>query len=172
MDPLPRGMPGEVSGDVCPMRGGTPGRPCRCCQLGAGLLMSVRARDQQVGLGCSCWREAWDGDPTGQGSGREYGSGGGEERGGALGFSPAALWEEVNKRKYLWGEWGHDQGVGSGAVLPAAATGGSQALHTPLQQAVWRQFPSYCPFLCPASHGEPSFASEGYRGSEESGQGA
>ena len=36
MDPLPRGMPGEVSGDVCPMRGGTPGRPCRCCQLGAG----------------------------------------------------------------------------------------------------------------------------------------
>lgn len=53
--------------------------------------------------------------------------------GRALGFSPAALWEEVNKRKYLWGEWGHDKGVGSGAVLPAAATGGSQALHTPLQ---------------------------------------
>ena len=52
--------------------------------------MSVRARDQQVGLGCSCWREAQCGDPTGQGSG-----------GGDLGFSPAALWEEVNKRKYL-----------------------------------------------------------------------
>ena len=56
MDPLPRGMLGEASGDVCPMRGGTPGRPCRCCHLGEGLLMSVRARDQQVGLGCSCWR--------------------------------------------------------------------------------------------------------------------
>ena len=95
---------------------GHPGRPCRCCQLGEGLLVSVRARDQQVGLGCSCWREARDRDPTGQGSDRVCvgGSGGG---GVALGFSPAALWEEVNKRKYLWREWGHDQGVGSGAVL-------------------------------------------------------
>lgn len=94
--------------------------------------MSVRARDQQVGLGCSCWREARAGDPTGQGSGRVCvgGIGGG---GVALGFSPAALWEEVNKRKYLWGEWGRDQGVGSGAVLPAAATRGSQALHVPLR---------------------------------------
>lgn len=41
MAPLPRGMPGEASGDVCPMRGGTPGRPCRCCQLGEGLLVSL-----------------------------------------------------------------------------------------------------------------------------------
>lgn len=114
-----------------PHERGHPGRPCRCCQLGEGLLVSVRARDQQVGLGCSCWREARDGDPTGQGSDRVCvgGSGGGV----ALGFSPAALWEEVNKRKYLWGEWGHDQGVGSGAVLPAAATGASQALHIPLR---------------------------------------
>ena len=82
MDPLPRGMPGEASGDVCPMRGGTPGRPCRCCHRGEGLLMSVRVRDQQVGLGCSCGREARVGDPTGQGSGRECGSGG--QSGGAL----------------------------------------------------------------------------------------
>lgn len=53
-------------------------------QLGAGLLMSVRARDQQVGLGCgAAGGRAWDGDPTGQGSGRECGSGGGG-RGGAL----------------------------------------------------------------------------------------
>ena len=132
MDPLPRGMPGEASGDVCPMRGGTPGRPCRCCHRGEGLLMSVRVRDQQVGLGCSCGREARVGDPTGQGSGRECGSGG--QSGGALWASlQLPCGRKLNKRKYLWGEWGYDQRVGSGAVLPAAATGGSQTLPAPLQ---------------------------------------
>lgn len=66
---LPRGMLGDKSGDICPTRGAVPGRPCPCCPLGKGLLVCVRARGWQVGLGCSWWREAQGEDPRDQRSG-------------------------------------------------------------------------------------------------------
>ena len=99
-----------------PMRGGTPGGPADAASWGRGCWCP---------LGPEISRWAWAAAAGGRpgigtlqardqtGCVLEAVGGGGV----ALGFSPAALWEEVNKRKYLWREWGHDQGVGSGAVL-------------------------------------------------------
>lgn len=49
--------------------GTVPGRPYRCCQLGKGILVSIRARDWQVGLGYSWWKDPHGGDPRDQGLG-------------------------------------------------------------------------------------------------------
>lgn len=65
---LPRGVLGDMSGNICFTRGDSAWEALQRL-LGKGILVSIRARDRQVGLGYSWWKGPHGGDSRDQGLG-------------------------------------------------------------------------------------------------------